>query len=288
LNACHQQVEIKCECGRFTALKDCKEVRKLYDEKMKKMQKEHLEKQKEKNAEKEGDAVEPIVELEILPYSVIGLPPLLECDKECKRIRRIKQLANAFEIDFEKREMPEYSEELQIIARRNVQTLTNIERAFDDLILLNSKERASYQFPRMNKERRNIVHALATAYGLEAVSIDPEPYRSVVVTKSLKSARPMILLSEVIHDPNKAKILKEKLKEKKEQEELEEEKEKQANKRVYEDDGKPKVVEFHDEDEHQVTKLPTETNVRTWKDVHADDGPKKQNFWDALGDDEDQ
>jgi hypothetical protein len=271
LNACQQQVEIKCDCGRFKENMDCRRVRQLYDAKMKKQQ------------EQEQQSPEQVTE--IPSYSVIGLPPLLECDKECKRIKRIKQLADAFEIDFEKHEMPEYSENLQTIAKRNMQTLQNVERAFDELILLNPRERASYQFPRMNKERRQIVHDLALVYRMEAQSIDPEPYRSVVVSKSTKSARPMILLSEVIHDPNKAKIVQEKIKEKKEQEAFEEEKEKLANKKVYEDDGRAKVVEFHDDDEHMVTKLPTETNVRSWKDVHTkDEDKKKQNFWAALDD----
>jgi hypothetical protein len=304
LNACQQQVEVKCECGRLKESMDCRRVRKLFDEKMKKKEAEFYELQKLEQdkqqlqvtkSKQEGEFVEskqdkpqiPVEppKFEIPKYSVIGLPSILDCDKECRRIRRIKQLANAFEIDFEKREMPEYSEPLQYIARRNLQTLFMVERVFDELILLNPNERASYQFPRMNKERRQMIHELAEIYGMEAQSIDPEPYRSVVVMKSGRSTRPMMILSDVIQDPNKEKVLREKLKEKKEQEEKQEAAQ-ATGRKVYENDRHPKVVEFEDEEENVVTALPKETNIQSWKDVQVVNN-KENNFWAAL-DDEDQ
>ncbi|KAL9648296.1 hypothetical protein ABK040_001713 [Willaertia magna] len=147
----------------------------------------------------------------LVPYQEV----FLECDNECKRIARIKQLADAFQLDYEKQEVPEFSEELIQFAQRNIHLIEQWELDFDTLLFSGDSSSSSgvttKHFPPMKKDKRLVLHELAEHYKLTSVAVDLEPNRSVIVTKTNASRRPLILLSETIKDPQKLRKLKEKL-----------------------------------------------------------------------------
>ncbi|EFC40408.1 predicted protein [Naegleria gruberi] len=145
----------------------------------------------------------------------------LDCDEECRKIQRVKQLAEAFQIDYDKFELPEYTNELTDFARRNLHIIKNWEFEFD-VLLTSDNKRASKQFTPMKRERRALLHELAEHYKFSSVSVDAEPNRSVIVTLGTQSKRPSILLSEVVTDPEKLRKLKEKIIEQEEKERKEE------------------------------------------------------------------
>jgi hypothetical protein len=188
--SCKEKVKIFCSCGRLNQVLDCSTVHMKMNEKY------------------PSDTV----------IDIRSLPPLVECDKECKRIARIKMLAEAFDVDFEKHEMPEYSQALQDFAFKHASFIQTIEQIFDELLFDEKHEFRSYQFKPMPAIKRKVIHELAEIYLMDAQSLDPEPYRSVSVLKTKQSRRPAILLSEVIGNSHKIEILETKRKEKEEEE----------------------------------------------------------------------
>lgn len=128
----------------------------------------------------------------------IARPPVLPCDEECVRLERNRRLAAALEI---KQLGPivfgashVYEPDLVEFALNNLEFIRRIEKDF--ACLLAGKEQQLYMVP-MKSHLRKAVHALATHYTLDTTSIDPEPKRSVVVTRSRLSLAPAPLLSQV-------------------------------------------------------------------------------------------
>ncbi|KAG2388694.1 hypothetical protein C9374_000133 [Naegleria lovaniensis] len=145
----------------------------------------------------------------------------LECDDECRKLLRIKQLADAFKVDYEKFELPQYSQELIDFGTRYLHVIKNWEFEFDSLLVSDVKG-ACKQFAPMKRDRRALLHELSEHYKFTSVSVDAEPFRSVIVTKTQQSKRPSIVLSDVISDPEKLRKLKEKMEEQAEKERREE------------------------------------------------------------------
>ncbi|KAF0977871.1 hypothetical protein FDP41_003193 [Naegleria fowleri] len=139
----------------------------------------------------------------------------LECNDECRKLQRIKQLADAFQVDYEKFELPQYSQELIDFGTKYLHIIKNWEFEFDTLLVSDVKS-ACKQFAPMKRDRRALLHELSEHYKFTSVSVDAEPYRSVIVTRTQQSKRPSIVLSDVISDPDKLRKLKEKIKEQEE------------------------------------------------------------------------
>uniref|UniRef100_UPI0035901B1C transcriptional repressor NF-X1-like isoform X2 n=1 Tax=Myxine glutinosa TaxID=7769 RepID=UPI0035901B1C len=129
----------------------------------------------------------------------------LECTEECAILERNRRLVEALQIDpnvnpFNK---AGYTDFLKEEARKDLKFIRGVEDEIRTLVENTNKGkmlRRSYNFPYMSREHRRIVHELAEAYGLESLSFDSEPKRSVTVTaikgKSCCSTMSLTCLTE--------------------------------------------------------------------------------------------
>ena len=129
--------------------------------------------------------------------------PQLECDDECRRIQRNKKLAEALSInpDEARATTVVYTDFLLDYAKRNSEFVQSVERDMAQLVeetrRLNAAKRC-HAFKPMKKNERHVVHELATFYGLETQSMDPEPLRSVTAYAIAGLCKlPSILLSDM-------------------------------------------------------------------------------------------
>ncbi|KAF3940159.1 hypothetical protein ABW19_dt0201968 [Dactylella cylindrospora] len=108
--------------------------------------------------------------------------PDIKCIDECRR----RQLATALNVDFEKKEAEQsassYSEDTLEFYIDNKTWCNGIEKTLREFCGNKSKMRLA--FNPMKSHLRQFIHWLAEDYGLDSESEDPEPYRSVVVTKN--------------------------------------------------------------------------------------------------------
>lgn len=124
-------------------------------------------------------------------------PSPLECDDECAEAARKKQLAAAFEVDlFEeiaKSRVHDYDPDTIDMYRADPLWCGGIERQLTDFVNSGTRQ---HLFPPMNRTRRAFIHALAAEFNLISVSVDPEPQRSVSVTRQNSSSVPVQTLDE--------------------------------------------------------------------------------------------
>ncbi|KAI9164249.1 FKBP12-associated protein [Blastocladiella emersonii ATCC 22665] len=145
----------------------------------------------------------------------------LECDDRCRLVQRNRQIAEALRIaprDADElataarnaypAEVLEYYRAHPTAAREIEAIMSNLveELGFLPLAAASSSSSASsssaasdaavYRFPPMKAPARSFVHALATVWGIDAVSVDPEPKRNVVLTAHRRTARaPVVSLA---------------------------------------------------------------------------------------------
>ncbi|CAF0802157.1 unnamed protein product [Brachionus calyciflorus] len=126
---------------------------------------------------------------------------LLECDEECLLAERNKAIAQALQIEAQTRPKPIYNDFLKNYAREDPSLVFNIEYKFAALVQECKlyKTKKSVCLPVMKTNERRFVHELATYYGIETISEDPEPNRSVTLYGNKeKCFIPSVLLSQSI------------------------------------------------------------------------------------------
>jgi len=101
----------------------------------------------------------------------------------CTDACRARRLAMALDIDPEREGTPTYSDETIAAYSKDTKSASAIEQKFRTFADNNDQKRL--QFLPMRASLREFVHLLATDYGLDSESQDPEPYRSVVVRKPI-------------------------------------------------------------------------------------------------------
>ncbi|KAK6538179.1 FKBP12-associated protein [Orbilia ellipsospora] len=120
----------------------------------------------------------------------------LKCIDDCRR----RQLAAAFNIDMEKRAAEEainsYSDETLEFYLDNRVWCAGIEKMMREFC--DDKGKVRLAFKPMKSHLRAFIHGLAEDYGLDSESEDPEPYRSVVVTKNGRWSMPSKGLAEAV------------------------------------------------------------------------------------------
>lgn len=107
----------------------------------------------------------------------------LECDDECLRLQRNRQLAEALNIDPETHtdDHVPYSDTTLKLFRENFNSAPAIEREFRDFAASDDKR---FRFRPMPRHLRAFIHALAEDFGLDSESLDPEPHRHVILFKT--------------------------------------------------------------------------------------------------------
>lgn len=126
----------------------------------------------------------------------------IECDEDCYLFERNRALAEALKIEAQTRPQPMYDEFLKSFAREEPDFVFSIEQKFSALVnecRLFKLKKVAY-LPVLKATERRFVHELATYYGIETVSEDPEPYRTVTLYGNKeKCFVPSVLLSKSIN-----------------------------------------------------------------------------------------
>lgn len=178
-STCTAKVALQCDCGRRKETVVCAEAASSYQRyaaiamasKLSDMQL--------------GDS------MDIGPFTKKEMKQTkLECDEECATLERNRRLAEALQIDptsdpFNVRSTSVYSDSLKEEARKDLNFVTKVEDEIKNLIEITNKgkqAKRTYTFQPMNRDHRKIIHDLAEVYGLESISYDSEPKRSVTVT----------------------------------------------------------------------------------------------------------
>lgn len=158
-DVCAEPTQVKCRCGRMTKTVPC------------------------------GASVDK--------ESVAGTP--ISCDVSCVLKERDERLKSAFNITSNSAESDmanvPYSDEVLKIASVQEKWCLQVEGIMREFM---SNERRSMSFKPMRREQRAFVHELAECFGLFSESQDPEPKRSVFVSKKPNSASPEMSLAQGI------------------------------------------------------------------------------------------
>jgi transcriptional repressor NF-X1 len=121
----------------------------------------------------------------------------VHCDDECAIAERNRKLVAAFELDLNEEvratRVHEYAPETIDMYRRDPLWCGGIERQLTDFVNSGSRQ---LLFPPMNRDRRRFIHYLADEFELLSVSVDPEPKRSVCITRQGMSKVPVQTLHE--------------------------------------------------------------------------------------------
>ncbi|EPS44512.1 hypothetical protein H072_1501 [Dactylellina haptotyla CBS 200.50] len=122
--------------------------------------------------------------------------PEIKCIDDCRR----RQLAAAFNIDIEKKAAEEaintYSDETLEFYMENKAWCVGIEKMAREFC--EDKGKIRLAFKPMKSHLRGFIHGLAEDYGLDSESQDPEPYRSVVMTKNTRWSMPSVGLADAV------------------------------------------------------------------------------------------
>ena len=108
----------------------------------------------------------------------------LTCDEECLLAERNKTLAQALQIDSTQRPKAIYSDFLKNFAREDPNFSADIEKRLEAIVKemkQGKPNKRTFNMPMMKSNDRRFVHELASYFGLETISTDPEPYRNVCV-----------------------------------------------------------------------------------------------------------
>lgn len=110
----------------------------------------------------------------------------LECNDECKLLERNKRLDMAFGPSTDNaKQAPAYSDFLKTYAKKDITLVKDIHTKLTNLVKLakDSKQKfRSHSFPVMNREKRQVVHEMCEAFGIQSQAYDGEPNRNVVAT----------------------------------------------------------------------------------------------------------
>jgi transcriptional repressor NF-X1 len=123
----------------------------------------------------------------------------LKCDDECARLERNRKLALALNIDQEthKDDHIPYSSDTLEIFQESPNWAQAQERVFR--IFADDKDEKRLRFKPMPQRQRAFIHALASDFGLDSESMDPEPHRHVAVFKTPRFvSAPMKTLAECV------------------------------------------------------------------------------------------
>lgn len=132
----------------------------------------------------------------------------LDCNDFCAKVERNRKLAMALEIDPEKAEEPAPSiDELGYfddpLCEFYLENRTWCKQMETTLIDFAKGSKQVLHFKPMKSNFRRFIHRYCVHFNLGTEAVDPEPYRSVVVRKSLGQARiPSPLLSVAAHHPS--------------------------------------------------------------------------------------
>ncbi len=128
---------------------------------------------------------------------------MLDCNGECARLERNRQLALALNIDPEahKDDHIPYSNETLKLFRENTKWAQTQERQFRVFAADESQKRL--RFKPMPSNQRAFLHALSDDFGFDSESMDPEPHRHVAVFKTPRFVMaPMKTLAECVRIRN--------------------------------------------------------------------------------------
>ncbi|XP_063709907.1 protein shuttle craft [Culicoides brevitarsis] len=174
---CKENVEITCECGNRKQMRICHDLSREY--------------RRIANAQlatsmmdiQNGGAVKLS---EILGPIKKGSNKTLECNDECKLLERNKRLEMAFGPSTENTKLaPAYTEFLKTYAKKDMALVKDIHMKLTNLVKLakDSKQKSrSHSFPVMNREKRQVVHEMCEAFGIQSQAFDADPNRNVVAT----------------------------------------------------------------------------------------------------------
>ena len=107
----------------------------------------------------------------------------LSCDDDCLIAERSKALAQALQIEIKPKVI--YSDFLKNYAREDPSFTADVETKFESFVRemkLNTKQtKKMFNLPVMKSYERRFIHELASFYGFETASQDPEPHRNVCI-----------------------------------------------------------------------------------------------------------
>ncbi len=123
------------------------------------------------------------------------IPRSLKCTNLCAVADRNRRLTEALQIDPERIAQHPciFDENTLNYFEHNRTWAESIEQAFRSFCVSTSPR---YAFPPMKQDQRQFIHELAVAYNLGHEAQDPEPYRNVVLRKTLQSVVPIDSLSD--------------------------------------------------------------------------------------------
>lgn len=177
---CKEMVEVQCECGNRKQHRFCHDLAREYSRiataqlasSMAEMQR--------------GNYME-LSEI-LAPVKMNKTNKTLDCNDECRLIERNRRLAIGLQIrnpDISQKLMTKYSDFIRNFAKRDPALVKSIYEALTTLVKLakESKQKSrSHSFPTMNREKRQLVHEMCEAFGVDSVAYDAEPNRNVVAT----------------------------------------------------------------------------------------------------------
>lgn len=108
----------------------------------------------------------------------------LTCDEECFLAERNRNMALALQLDPNAKPKVIYSDFLKGYAREEPGFVFDLEKRFEAIIKemkVSKLTKKTYHMPVMKSFERKFIHELASYYGFETLSHDPEPHRNVSV-----------------------------------------------------------------------------------------------------------
>lgn len=177
---CKEMVEVQCDCGNRKQQRSCHDLAREYSRiataqlasSMAEMQR--------------GNYME-LSEI-LAPVKMNKTNKTLDCNDECRLVERNRRLAVGLQIrnpDLSQKLMTKYSDFIRTFAKRDPALVKSIHDALTTLVKLakESKQKSrSHSFPTMNREKRQLVHEMCEAFGVDSVAYDAEPNRNVVAT----------------------------------------------------------------------------------------------------------
>eukprot|EP00455_Lapot_gusevi_P033864 TRINITY_DN3715_c0_g1_i11.p1 TRINITY_DN3715_c0_g1~~TRINITY_DN3715_c0_g1_i11.p1 ORF type:complete len:401 (-),score=72.80 TRINITY_DN3715_c0_g1_i11:87-1289(-) len=123
---------------------------------------------------------------------------VLLCDGQCAIEDRNRRFREALNIttngQASKTRFIPYTKSLLEQASPNLDLVVRMEKTLQQLVV----DHGSVNLPPMNRAQRSLVHQMASHYFVDSEAHDPEPRRSIRLTKTSRSTIPMTLLSQAV------------------------------------------------------------------------------------------
>uniref|UniRef100_A0A336MQQ5 CSON004337 protein n=1 Tax=Culicoides sonorensis TaxID=179676 RepID=A0A336MQQ5_CULSO len=199
---CKENVEITCECGNRKQTRICHDLSREYRRITNAQLASSMMDIQNGGAIKLSEIMGPIKK---------NGTRTLECNDDCKLLERNRRLEMAFGPSTEPvKQTPAYSDFIKSYAKKDMNLIKDIHEKLTNLVKLakESKQKSrSHSFPVMNREKRQVVHEMCEAFGIQSQAYDAEPNRNVVATaqKDL-SFCPTMSLMEVMNRENGQRI----------------------------------------------------------------------------------